>query len=131
MKPGMSWSADPLERRRAERDRRLALAREHVERLARRMPVRAAAVAGSVGRGDFNLWSDVDLVIVSEALPPPGQARVEMLAGGAPPGLEVHGYTTAEFARAFERGDRLALDAVDHGVVVSGASISDLRSDGT
>jgi uncharacterized protein len=116
----MAWRADPLDRRRAERDRRIACAREHVEALARRMPLRGAAVAGSVASGDFNLWSDFDVVVVSDALPAPGSARATALATGAAPGLELHGYTSAEFARALARGDRLAREAVERGVLLTG-----------
>jgi predicted nucleotidyltransferase len=117
----MSWTADPLERRRAERDRLLARAREHVEGLARRMPVAGAAVVGSVARGDFNVWSDVDIVVVSDALPAPGLARAEALGRDAPPGLELHGYTLPEFVRAIDRGDRLAREAMERGVILVGA----------
>jgi predicted nucleotidyltransferase len=84
------------------------------------MPLSAAVVAGSVARGDFNLWSDVDVVVVSDALPAQGDERAELLARDAEPGLEVHGYTGAEFARALERGDRLVLEAAELGVVLAG-----------
>jgi predicted nucleotidyltransferase len=117
----MNWTADPLERRRVEREQRLALARKHVEQIGRRIPVTGAVVAGSIARGDFNLWSDIDVVVVSDALPAPGPARAELLAHEAAPGLELHGYTSAEFTRALERGDRLALEAVESGVVLFGA----------
>jgi uncharacterized protein len=117
----MSWTADPLERRRVEREQRLALAREHVEQIGRRIPVTGAVVAGSIARGDFNLWSDIDVVVVSDALPAPGPARSHVLAHEAAPGLELHGYTSAEFTRAVERGDRLALEAADRGVLLFGA----------
>jgi hypothetical protein len=117
----MSWTADPLERRRVEREQRLALAREHVEQIGRRIPVIGAVVAGSIARGDFNLWSDIDVVVVSDALPAPGPTRERVLAGEARPGLELHGYTSAEFTHALDRGDRLALEAAERGVVLIGA----------
>ena len=116
----MTWTTDPLERRRGEREDRLSRARAQVERLNERLPVIGAAVAGSVSRGDFNLWSDVDVVVVSDELPAPGPARGDAL-GVAASGLELHGYTSAEFARALERGDRLAREAVERGVVLFGA----------
>jgi uncharacterized protein len=120
MRLGMSWTADPLERRRVEREQRLALAGEYVKQLARRIPV-TGVVAGSTARGDFNLWSDIDVVVVSDALPAPGPAREHALAGEAAPGLELHGYTSAEFTDALERGDRLALEAAERGVHLFGA----------
>jgi predicted nucleotidyltransferase len=117
----MSWATDPLEQRRVEREQRLALAREHVEQIGRRIPVTGAVVAGSIARGDFNLWSDVDVVVVSDALPAPGPAREQALAGEGAQGLELHGYTSAEFSHALERGDRLAREASERGVVLCGA----------
>jgi predicted nucleotidyltransferase len=116
----MSWAADPLERRRGERAQMIAQARAHVERLSGLLPVAGAAVAGSVARGDFNLWSDVDVVLVSDHLPVPGPLRAEALAADAPRGLEVHGYTTSEFRRAVARGDRLAREALESGVLLVG-----------
>jgi uncharacterized protein len=117
----MSWTADPLKRRRVEREQRLARARGHVEQIGRRIPVTGAVVAGSIARGDLNLWSDIDVVVVSDALPAPGPARSRLLAHEAAPGLELHGYTSAEFTRALDRGDRLALEAAERGVVLCGA----------
>jgi len=61
--------ADAIAERRLERERLIALAREYVERLSARVTVEAAAVVGSVARGDFNVWSDVDVVVVANADP--------------------------------------------------------------
>jgi hypothetical protein len=72
-------------------------------------------------QGDFNLWSDINVVVVSDALPAPGPAREQALAGEAARGLELHGYASAEFTHALERGDRLALEAADCGVLLFGA----------
>ena len=77
-------------------------------------------VAGSVARGDFNLWSDVDVVIVSDALPGPGPDRATALGAGVPPHVEPHGYTTTEFRRGLARGDRLAREAMAHGARLHG-----------
>jgi uncharacterized protein len=117
----MTWTVDPLERRRTERDRLLARAHAHVERLAERVPVIAAVVAGSVARGDFNVWSDIDVVVVSDALPAAGPVRARVLAEGSAPRVELHGYTSAEFACALGRGDRLAREAAESGVPLMGS----------
>jgi len=116
----MSWTADPLAQRRAERERLIALAREYGEAVAQRLPVHAVAVAGSVARGDFNVWSDVDVLVVSDALPHAPQERAALLAAGWPGRVEPHGYTVAELRRALERGDRFARDAVEHGLLLRG-----------
>jgi predicted nucleotidyltransferase len=38
-----------------------------VERLAQRLNRVTAILYGSYARGDFNIWSDIDLIVVSEA----------------------------------------------------------------
>jgi hypothetical protein len=116
----MSWTADPLAARRAERERMLGRARSYVSQLRRRIPLEAAAVGGSVARGDFNVWSDVDVVLVSDALPEPGPQRAALLGSCAGPGVEPHGYTSAEFRHALARGDRLARETADSGVALLG-----------
>lgn len=116
----MSWAADPLAARRAERERLIGLARDYVERLSRELPLVAAVVGGSVARGDFNVWSDVDVVVVSDALPASARDRAALLGSGSVAGIEPHGYTTAEFRRALDRKDRLASEASDRGVPLTG-----------
>lgn len=112
--------AEVLARRRAERERMIELARTYLERLSARVPVVAAAVAGSVARGDFNVWSDIDVVVVSDALPGRVPERSALLATDAPPGVQAVGYTREEFRRALARGDPLAASVVREGVVLRG-----------
>lgn len=112
--------ADPLAERRQERERLRSLAREYVRRLKARMPVRAAALVGSVARGDFNLWSDVDVVVVADDLPERVPDRALLLGRDAPPGVQPIGFTTEEFERAFARGDPLAREAVSAGQRLKG-----------
>ena len=107
-----------LAERHAERERLIAQAREHARRLARRVTLRQAAVVGSVARGDFNVWSDVDLVIVAEQLPERVPDRLALLLEDRPPRVEVIGFTPAELDEARRRRNRLVeeLDAI--GVVL-------------
>jgi len=114
----VTWTRDPLADRRTERDRLLALAGGHVERLGRRLRSTVAIVAGSVARGDFNAWSDVDLVVISDDLPADHRARHTLLDAGRPGRVEVHGYTPAEFDAALARGDALAREAATDGIVL-------------
>jgi predicted nucleotidyltransferase len=58
-----------------------------------RLPVKAVVLAGSVARGDFNVWSDIDIVV---------------------------GYTPAELQHAALRGNRLVLDAAAEGILLAG-----------
>ena len=115
---GVHWERDPLEARRAEREQLLVLARDHAARLARTLRLHRAVVAGSVARGDFNAWSDVDLVIVSDDLPRNARERHAALSADRPGRVEVHGYTASEFAAAITRGDALAREADSTGIPV-------------
>jgi predicted nucleotidyltransferase len=112
--------AEPAESRRQERDRLLALARGYVEALSERAPVVAAAVVGSVARGDFNVWSDVDVVVVVGDLPGRAPDRALVLVEAAPPGVQPVGFTPDEFRRGWERGNPLAREVLDGGVMLVG-----------
>ena len=65
----MSWVADVLARRGAERVALIERARAFVDELGEHLDIRAASIGGSVARGDFNVWSDVDVVLVVDELP--------------------------------------------------------------
>jgi predicted nucleotidyltransferase len=109
-----------LAERARERERLLALARDYVDRLARRQPLLAAVVIGSVARGDFNVWSDVDVVVVAEALPARAPDRSLLLASDAPGGVQPVGFTPEELTEAHRRGNPLAEEALTDGVVLLG-----------
>ncbi|MBA2317030.1 MAG: nucleotidyltransferase domain-containing protein [Euzebyales bacterium] len=55
----------------------------------------AVAVFGSVARGDFNVWSDVDVLIVADGLPDDYWSRLVVL-GDAPCGIEPVAWTSSE-----------------------------------
>lgn len=111
-----------LQARVEERERLLGLARSYVDGLARRQPLLAAVVVGSVARGDFNVWSDVD-VVVAERLPERAPDRAMFLAEDAPGGVQPIGFTPEELVLALRRGNPLAQEAVTGGVVLRGAEI--------
>lgn len=102
---------DPLAHRRREQDRLVRLARDYVDRLSRRLPVLAAAVVGSVARGDFNVWSDVDVVVVAEGLPDRVPDRAALLAEDAPPGVQAVAFSPEEFEKAWARRNPVAREA--------------------
>ncbi len=108
--------ADPLAARRAERERLLGLAREYVRCLSARLPVRAAFVVGSVARGDFNVWSDVDVLVVAEGLPERAPERTALLLEQAPAGVQPVGFTPAELEQARRRRNPLVLEADERGI---------------
>jgi predicted nucleotidyltransferase len=110
-----------LAERARERERLLELARDYVRRLAERQPLLAAAVVGSVARGDFNVWSDVDVVVAAESLPARAPDRSLLLAADAPGGVQAIGFTPQELAEARRRGNPLAEEALTSGAVLVGA----------
>jgi hypothetical protein len=112
---------EALEERAREQERLIGLARTYVESLALRVHVLAAVVVGSVARGDFNMWSDVDVVVVAESLPERAPERGRVLAEDAPGGVQPVGFTRTEFEAAVERGSPLATEAASAGFVLLGA----------
>ena len=105
-----------LEERYAERERLVGLAREHVRRLAERLPVHQAAVVGSVARGDFNVWSDVDVVVVADGLPERMLDRLDLLMEGRPPRVEPIGFTPAELEDARRRRNPIVVELDSIGI---------------
>lgn len=83
----------------------------------------AAVVVGSVARGDFNLWSDVDVVVVAEDLPERVPERGLVLVADVPGGVQPVGFTPAELSVALRRGNPLAEEAVTSGVVLVGSDV--------
>ena len=101
-----------IERRRRLRERVILEAKEW----ALGLPFRATAVLiGSYARGDFNLWSDVDVILISELKGSPVErlSRIDF-----PPGFEVIPLTPEEFLRLKKRRDPIALEAEKKGVVL-------------
>jgi hypothetical protein len=112
--------SDVVANRRAERDRLIEIARRYARALSERLPVRAVVLAGSVARGDFNLWSDVDVLVVADHLPARLPERLALLSADAPGGFQVIGLTPTELREAVRRRNRLVLDAAAHGVLLAG-----------
>ena len=108
--------ADVLAARRAERERLVGLAREYVRRLSRVLPISAAFVVGSVARGDFNVWSDVDVLVVAEGLPERAPERMALLLAPAPAGVQPVGFTPVVLEEARRRRNPLVLEADARGV---------------
>jgi hypothetical protein len=109
-----------LERRRAEQSARIRTAADWAERLSRRLELVAAVVFGSVARGDFNKWSDTDVLVVVRDLPDGARERIELLTRDAPPGLQPVGWTPEELAARRERRDPIARECDAVGITVSG-----------
>lgn len=109
-----------IARRRAERDALLRTAGAYVGELADRLQIRAAVVFGSVARGDFNQWSDVDVLVIAEGLPADILARLDVL-GPRPAGLQPIGWTPDEWQMQHARRNPIAIEALSKGVWLQGS----------
>lgn len=109
-----------IARRRQQRDALLAAARRFVAALDADLAIRAAAVFGSVARGDFNEWSDLDVLVVAERLPARALDRYEAL-GELPPRVQVVPWTPGDWRRELSRSNPIAVEAVELGVWLLGS----------
>jgi hypothetical protein len=108
-----------LRRREREREQLLAVARGFADALPSEPGVRAVCVFGSVARGDFNLWSDIDVLVVAERLPEHPARRLEAL-GEPVPRVQPVAWTPGEWAGRLALRDPIALEAVERGVWLRG-----------
>ncbi len=76
-----------IERRKKERKERIELAMEFVRSLEELHPL-TAIVIGSTARGDFNEWSDIDVVIISNKFPDDPLRRFDLVEKPLRPGIE-------------------------------------------
>jgi len=109
-----------VERRREEQAAAFALARTYAEALAAEITLVAVVVFGSYSRGDFNTWSDIDVLVVSDELPDDTRERSDLLWRHQPGGVSAVGWTTGEHRDRRRRGDPIAIEADGSGVTVVG-----------
>lgn len=87
-----------------------------VEKWAKKLRFPATVVLiGSYARGDFNLWSDVDVMLISDFSEPPVSRLMKI---DSPPGFQIIALTLNEFKRLAERKEPLIIEAYKNGVVV-------------
>lgn len=110
-----------LARRRAEREALVATARSYTAALRDRLPIRAAVVFGSVARGDFNQWSDIDVLVIAEDLPANVLTRLDKL-GPRPAGVQPIPWTPDEWRIQHARRNPIALEAISKGVWLQGSA---------
>ena len=108
-------------RRRAERDSLIAVARGWAGRAGPALGAQAMVLVGSVARGDFNKWSDIDVLVIGDGLPAEFRAALALLAADAPPGVQPVGWSRTELARRRQIGDPIAREADTVGRVVLGS----------
>lgn len=104
-------------RRVAEREALLERARRWVRELNAELRLERAVVFGSVARGDFNRWSDIDLLLVSSDFDGPPLRRLERL-GDRPGGVQPACWTPDEWRSQLERSNPIAVESEETGVDV-------------
>jgi len=111
-----------LVERRQARHAMIARARAYCAELALRpgIEVQRGIVVGSVARGDFNKWSDIDVLVVASGVPDDNRARAFLSVDEAFPGVQAVVWTEDELVRRRARNDPLAREADGVGVVVWG-----------
>jgi len=90
---------------------------EKARRWANSLPFRATVIlVGSYARGDFNLWSDVDLIVISDGLRGRPLSRLKKL--DVQQGFQVIPLTSSEFERLVKKKDLLAIEALKRGIIL-------------
>lgn len=118
--PGDGWAAEVLGRRRREREEKLSTARGYVEAIARHLDLVGAAVIGSVARGDFTVWSDIDVVVVAGGLPSRYLDRASLLASVPAPGVQAVAFTPQEVISSGAKRDPRVEELGRLGVYLAG-----------
>ena len=106
-----------LRERRRERQRRIKLAREFVEKVADSIGSLTAVVIGSTSRGDFNAWSDIDVVIISDVFNANPLKRFDSLIPFIKPGIEPIPLRTVDVYRLAEKKAPVVKEIVE-GIVI-------------
>jgi len=101
-----------LEERRREREERLRKARRFAEEVRRALGKATVVVIGSTCRGDFNAWSDIDVVVISDSLPENPLHRLDLLADLLEPGIEAIPLRREDAIRLAEKGSPVAEEIV-------------------
>ena len=109
-----------IERRRAEQKEKVELAERYVRSITLGVKVVKAWVVGSVARGDFNVWSDIDVVVVAEELPQRVLARADLFLD-KPAGVNIVAYRPEEFDEELRRRNPLAVEAMTIGLQIGPA----------
>jgi hypothetical protein len=109
-----------IRRRREARDRLVARARTFAAALGADPRTRAVVVFGSVARGDFNLWSDVDVLVVADGVTARALDRLDALPPW-PPGVQPLVWSVDEWRTHLAGGNPIAVEAVRRGLWLVGS----------
>ena len=115
-----------IEKRRELRMRVIEVTREFTQCVSVKLGDIIAILHGSYARGDFNEWSDIDVLIISKKpLPQNPLRRLDLIDECLikTPGIEPVIITLEEFKILLKRNNPLILSALKEGVLL----IGDLR----
>lgn len=107
-------------RRRAERGGLVGRAERFAAAIRSDRNVLAVVVFGSVARGDFNLWSDVDVLVVLGEVDDRRVAQV-LTVGREVGTVQPVVWSAAQFRAQLRRHDPIAIESVEHGIWLVGA----------
>jgi hypothetical protein len=95
---------------------------EFCQKLEKRLGPCCVILHGSWARGEAKPWSDIDIAVVSDALPGDFSERWMLIGRLKPPGhgIEAIGFRTDHFEELLERGRTMALDAMEFGFALRG-----------
>lgn len=105
------------ERRRKELRERVEAARRFAEKARRALAPATAVIVGSTARGDFNVWSDIDVVIVSERFSENPLERFDVLIGFLEAGVEPIPLRPKDVYRLSEKNAPL-VEEIANGIVI-------------
>jgi hypothetical protein len=85
-------------------------------------------LAGSYARGEAKEWSDIDMAVVSDALPEDFSGRFRLLAEIRPDDapIEALGFRRQQWEELLETGNITALDAMEFGICLRGQQYFDM-----
>ena len=118
---GRGGLEEVIERRRRLREEAINRARAFAECARGKLGRLTAIVFGSYARGDFNVWSDVDLLlVVDRPLPPSPLKRLGMIEECLRVASDVEPLvlTASELKERLGKGDPAVVEAVGEGVIV-------------
>ncbi|BBG23150.1 hypothetical protein IC006_0434 [Sulfuracidifex tepidarius] len=103
---------DVISRRERERREVIEKAMTYVNSLQGRY---TSFLIGSYSRGDFNVWSDVDILLIGEFN---GNPVERLLRLDFPPGFEVIPINEGEFDKAIRKNNPVIWDVKNKGIVL-------------
>lgn len=98
-----------LKRRMKQQLERIETAKQFIQRLRPEIGPLTAWVYGSVAKGTFKNWSDIDIFIVAKNLPEHPLRRLEVIHCFASFGVEPKAWTLDEFLSKLKRNDKQLL----------------------